>query len=106
MHSRLALIHVGACFEPKTTSKAQTYSYSQPLRLTFFSAATDRKERKSYAVFVSFGDPTPPAAHPGAIQAVTSLCTQTRKLAHDVEKVSNRTIPMEVIDEEFFVDFC
>ncbi len=51
----------------------------------FFSS--DRKERKSYAVFVNFGDPTPPTAHPGALQAVTNLGTHTRKLAHDVEKV-------------------
>ncbi|VDM18750.1 unnamed protein product [Hydatigera taeniaeformis] len=49
-----------------------------------------RKERKSYAMFVNFGDPVPSAAHPGALQAITSLGPHTRKLAHDVEKLFRR----------------
>ena len=54
-----------------------------------FSSISDRKERKSYAIFVNFGDPTPSSAHPGALQAVTHLGGHTRKLAHDVEKVGS-----------------
>ncbi|VDO03357.1 unnamed protein product [Rodentolepis nana] len=46
-----------------------------------------RKERKSFAIFVNFGDPIPEAAHPGALLAVTSQGNQTRKLARDVEKL-------------------
>ncbi|EUB56699.1 General transcription factor 3C polypeptide 5 [Echinococcus granulosus] len=49
-----------------------------------------RKERKSYAMFVNFGDPIPSAAHPGALQAITSLGPHTRKLANDVEKLFRR----------------
>ncbi|CDS36019.1 locus tagral transcription factor 3C polypeptide 5 [Echinococcus multilocularis] len=49
-----------------------------------------RKERKSYAMFVNFGDPIPSVAHPGALQAITSLGPHTRKLAHDVEKLFRR----------------
>ncbi|KAL5970110.1 General transcription factor 3C polypeptide 5 [Taenia solium] len=49
-----------------------------------------RKERKSYAMFINFGDPIPSAAHPGALQAITSLGPHTRKLAHDVEKLFRR----------------
>ncbi|KAM7539777.1 hypothetical protein Aperf_G00000042885 [Anoplocephala perfoliata] len=49
-----------------------------------------RKERKSFAMFVNFGDPVPASAHPCALQAVTNQGTQTRKLAHDVEKLFQR----------------
>lgn len=38
-------------------------------------------------MFVNFGDPIPSAAHPGALEAISSLGPHTRKLAHDVEKV-------------------
>lgn len=57
--------------------------------LLFVIKFIDRKERKSFAIFVNFGDPVPEAAHPGALQAVASQGNQTRKLAHDVEKVTH-----------------
>lgn len=54
----------------------------------FVFNSADRKERKSYAMFVNFGDPTPPAPHSGAIQAVKNLGTHSRNLALDVDKVN------------------
>ncbi|KAL7063751.1 hypothetical protein AAHC03_0559 [Spirometra sp. Aus1] len=46
-----------------------------------------RKERKSYAMFVNFNEPTPMAAHPGALEAISNLPAPSRKLAHDIEKL-------------------
>uniref|UniRef100_A0A183SG65 Elongator complex protein 2 n=1 Tax=Schistocephalus solidus TaxID=70667 RepID=A0A183SG65_SCHSO len=46
-----------------------------------------RKERKSYAMFVNFNEPTPMTAHPAALEAISSLPPQSRKLAHEIEKL-------------------
>ncbi|VDK77735.1 unnamed protein product [Dibothriocephalus latus] len=46
-----------------------------------------RKERKSYAMFVSFNEPTPMAAHPAALETISSLPPASRKLAHEIEKL-------------------
>nr|VZH98149.1 unnamed protein product [Spirometra erinaceieuropaei] len=48
-----------------------------------------RKERKSYAMFVNFNEPTPMAAHPSALEAISNLPAPSRKLAHDIEKTSS-----------------